>query len=158
MGLVEVVEVEHELSLRRSEQTEVGEMGVATELHDQSGTQLDTEAGSHDRRTTPVERERAQQHSPAPLRDPGGEAAGVRLLNHRHGIGTARCRGPVGNRGSCTGASGVSAGVPAVLDAAPSGGADQRLGRWIEGAAATGSGDELRNGSDHGVRPYAPTV
>src|SRR5207302_8499133 len=55
--LVEVVDVEDQLPLRRREGAEIRQVRVAAELHGQAGRWCSHEVASHDRGPAPVERE-----------------------------------------------------------------------------------------------------
>ena len=105
--LVEVVEIEHEASIRRREHAEVRQVRVTAALHTQARGRRLREIRRHDRRATAVERERRDDHAPVSdrhqlgharrvllLQDPdrvrtpvGGRPLGVRLQRHRLALG-----------------------------------------------------------------------
>ena len=86
-GLVEIVDVEDHPPLRRGEDTEVGQVTVATGLHAKPRGRRAGEVGSHVQRRTPVERERRFQHAPVANGHQLRNAAPVGLLYERDGIG-----------------------------------------------------------------------
>ncbi len=67
--LVEVVDVEDELPLRRAEHAEVGEVRIPAELDAETRVRSSREIRGHDQRPTAVERERRDEHPAVPNRD-----------------------------------------------------------------------------------------
>ena len=86
--LVEVVQVEQQLSLGGSEHPEVRQMRVAAELNLQSRPRGVLEVGGHDLGRAPVEGERRNQHPAVPHRHQVGLTGRILLLEQRHWIGT----------------------------------------------------------------------
>ena len=74
-GLVEVVDAEHQATVGRREGAEVGQVGVAAQLHLEPGARRGGEVGGHDRRRTAVERERRRDHPAVADRDELGHPA-----------------------------------------------------------------------------------
>jgi hypothetical protein len=72
-GLVEVVDVEHELPLGRREHAEVRQVRVAAELNGDPRRRGWSEIGRHDQRRAPEKRERRGQHSPVSDRNELGD-------------------------------------------------------------------------------------
>ena len=75
-GLVKVVDVEHQLALRRGEQPEVGQVGIAANLGVQARPRRGRQIGGHDQRGSTEEGEWRDQHPPITdgneLGHPGG--------------------------------------------------------------------------------------
>ena len=91
--LVEVVEIEHDASIRRREHAEVRQVRVTAALHTQPRARRLREIRRHDRRATAVERERRDDHAPVADRHQLGHARRVLLLQDPD-----RVRTPVGGR------------------------------------------------------------
>jgi hypothetical protein len=83
MRLVEVVDVEDQFALRRPEESEVGQVRVAAELHLELSAREHAQIGRHDRGTAPVEGEGALEHPTVPLRDQLLQAARDLCLEDR---------------------------------------------------------------------------
>ena len=92
--LVEVVEVEHELPLRRCEHAEVREVRVAAELHVEPSRRRVLQVGGHDLGRAPVERERRDHHAPVTHRHEIRLTRGVLLFEQRNRVGTTLRRRP----------------------------------------------------------------
>ena len=67
--LVEVIDVEHQLPFRRTEQSEVRQVGVAAQLHRHARSRGRREVGRHDQRAAAIERAGRHEHSSIPDRD-----------------------------------------------------------------------------------------
>ncbi len=67
-GLVEVVDVEDQVALRRGERAEVRQVGIPAQLHPQPRRGSGGQVRCHRQRRPPVERERGHQHPPVPDR------------------------------------------------------------------------------------------
>ena len=74
-GLVEVVHVEQQTSLRRGEDPEVRHVGVAAQLHVQAARRGAGQVGRHDDGRAPHEGEGRLEHPPPAHRHEGGNAA-----------------------------------------------------------------------------------
>src|SRR6185437_3162275 len=89
-GLVEIVDVEQHLPLRRAEQAEIRQVGITAQLHGDPGHRGHRQVGRHDQRATPVEGERGGQHPPVADRDYVGHPARRLLFQQRDRIGAVR--------------------------------------------------------------------
>ncbi len=98
-GLVEVVEVEEQGALRRGEDAEIGEVGVAAELRHKAGPRRVFEVGGHDPRRASVEGERRDQHAPVADGHEVGLSSCVLFFQQRDRVGAVRGRLPVGVAG-----------------------------------------------------------
>jgi hypothetical protein len=67
-GLVEIVDVEHQATLRRGVRTEVRKVRIAAQLGPQTRRRRGVQVSGHRQRRTPVERERRHQHPAMPDR------------------------------------------------------------------------------------------
>ena len=98
-GLVEVVDVEHHLPLRRGEHPEVRQVRVTADLGVQAGAGGGRQVGGHDQRGAPIERERRHQHPAVTdgnqLRHPGYRL----LLEQRDRVGPVDGRLPTAMAG-----------------------------------------------------------
>ncbi len=94
--LVEVVDVEHEVALRRGEATEVREVGVAAELHLDPRARGPGQIGGHHVGGPAEEGERRGDHPPVADRDQLGHARRGLLLQQRDRIGAVGPRLPLG--------------------------------------------------------------
>ena len=92
--LVEVVQAEEQGALRRCEQAEVRQVGVAAELHLETRGRRVLQVGCHDLRRASVERERRDRHPPVPYRHEIGIASQVLFLEQRNRVGAVRSRRP----------------------------------------------------------------
>ena len=92
--LVEIVDVEQQQPLRRSERAEVRQMRVAAQLHVQPGRRRVRQIGGHDLRRTPIEGERGRHHPTVPHRNQVRVPGGILRLEQGHRIRTIRCRYP----------------------------------------------------------------
>ena len=88
--LVEVVHVEQQRPLRRSEHPEVRQVRVPAELHREAGPWRVLQVGGHDLRRAAVEGERRDHHPAVTDRDQVLLARRVLCLEQRDGIGTVR--------------------------------------------------------------------
>jgi hypothetical protein len=98
-GLIEVVDVEDQASLRRAEQAEVGQVRVAAQLHSKVRPRAERQVGGHHARRTAVEGERRDQHPSVPDRDELGHPCLSLLLEQGDRIaalGGARHPGLIG--------------------------------------------------------------
>jgi hypothetical protein len=77
VGLVEVVEVEHQTPIGRGEEAEVRQMGVAAELDGQVGGGAGRQVGGHHRGRSSQEGERTGPHALVPDGDQLGQTGGV---------------------------------------------------------------------------------
>ena len=93
-GLVEIVQIEQQLPLRRSEHAEIRQVGIAAQLDDQPRRRCALEVRGHDLRRTPVEGERRNHHPAMPDRHEVGLAGGVLLFEQRNRVGPVRGRTP----------------------------------------------------------------
>ncbi len=84
--LVEVVQTEQQLPLRRGEPAEVGQMRVPTQLHRQARRRCAGQVGRHHLRRPPVERERRHHHPAVPHRHQIRLAGGVLRDQQLHRI------------------------------------------------------------------------
>ena len=98
--LVEVVEVEDHLALRRAEQAEVGQVGVTAELHGDPRLRGGGQIGGHDEGGAPVEGEGRHHHPPVANRDQVGYPAGRLLFEQRDRVGSIGRRCPPSMAGS----------------------------------------------------------
>src|SRR5207249_5199882 len=98
--LVEIVDVEQELSLRRGEETEVRDVRVAARLNDEPRTRCRGEIGNHEVRGAAVERERRSEHPSVPDRNEFRYAALGLLLQESHRIRAAGWGFPAGVAGA----------------------------------------------------------
>ena len=92
--LVEVVEVEDEPPVRRVEEAEVGEVGVAADLGPEAARWGGGQVGRHDVGGAAVEGEHAGGHAAVAERHQRLEAAHVGRLDHRHGVRAIVAGGP----------------------------------------------------------------
>ena len=97
--LVEVVQVEEQLPLRRCERTEVREVRVAAELHVEPSSGCVLQVRGHDLRRAPVERERRNHHAPVAHRHEISLTRGVLLLEQRNRVPAIRRGLPAGMTG-----------------------------------------------------------
>ena len=95
MGLVEVVDVEHEVALGRGEPAEVDQVGVAAELHRQAAVRVGRQVGGQHVGRAPVERERRRRHAAVTDRDEVGHAGALLLLEQLDRVRAVRCGSPV---------------------------------------------------------------
>ena len=95
-GLVEVVEVEHELALGGGEGTEVRQMRVTAQLRVQPGRRRGLEVRRHDPGGAPVEGERRGHHPAVPDRHQVLFPGAVLFVQQRDRIGAVRRRSPAG--------------------------------------------------------------
>ena len=100
-GLVEIVQIEQQLPLRRGEHAEIRQMRIAAQLDAQPRRRRVLEVRGHDLRRTPVERERRNHHPAMPHGHEVGLAGGVLLLEQRNRVGAVpgRTPAPVTRRG-----------------------------------------------------------
>ena len=94
-GLVEVVDVEHQLALGRAEHAEIGQVGVAAALHVMPESRRGGQVRGHDQRRAPVEGERRDQHPSVADGHQLGTRDGRLLLEQRHRVGPVRRRLPL---------------------------------------------------------------
>ncbi len=99
--LVEVVDVEEQLAIRGGEGAEVGEVGVAAELHGEAAARGARQVRRHHRRGAAVEGERRGEHPPVAERDELADPRGglgleqldrVRPVARRRPLAVARAR------------------------------------------------------------------
>ena len=81
-GLVEVVDVEDQLPLRRGERPEIGQVRISAQLHPKPGCGRGGQIRRHGQRRPPVEGERGYQHPPVPDRHQLGHPA-LRLVQQQ---------------------------------------------------------------------------
>ena len=93
-GLVEVVQVEQQGPLRRSEHPEVRQMGVTAQLDFQAGGRRVLQVGGHDLGRAPIERERRHHHPAMANRDQVRFPGQVLGLQERHRVGAVTGRRP----------------------------------------------------------------
>ena len=93
-GLIEVVDVEEHLALGRGEDAEVEQVGVAAELHVETGDRSPGEVGRHDEGGAPVEGRGRDEHAAVADGDKLGDAALRLLLQQRHGVRAVGRRPP----------------------------------------------------------------
>ena len=93
-GLVEVVDIEREVSLRRREPAEVHEMAIAARLHPYLRRGSAGEIGRHDGRRPPVEGERVLHHPSISNRNELGHPALARLDEQVDRVRAVRVRLP----------------------------------------------------------------
>ena len=86
-GLVEVVDVEHQLPLGRGEHPEVRQVRVTAELDGQARAGRGGQVGGHDQRGAAVERERRDQHPAVADRHQLGDPLVRLLLEQRDRVG-----------------------------------------------------------------------
>ena len=89
-GLVEIVDVEQHLPLRRAEQAEIRQVGVTAQLHGDPAYRGGRQVGRHDQRGATVEGERRGQHPAVADRDQVGYPARRLLFQQRDRIGAVR--------------------------------------------------------------------
>ena len=92
--LVEVVEVEDEIALRRGVEAEVAQVGVTADHRGDAGGRQRGEVRGHDRRGAAQEGERARDHPPDPHRDQPLHPALVARDHRLHGVGAAAVSDP----------------------------------------------------------------
>ena len=68
-GLVEIIDVEEDVALRRGKAAEIHEVGVAARLHAKSGGRTRSEIGRHDGGRAAIKGERRLRHAPEADRD-----------------------------------------------------------------------------------------
>jgi hypothetical protein len=95
MGLVEVVEVEREMSLGRPEDAEVRDVRIAAQLHADARPRRRREIGRHDRRSAAEEREGRDEHPPVTDRGQLGDPGGRLLLENVDRVRAPRRRFPL---------------------------------------------------------------
>ena len=98
--LVEIVHVEHQPALHRSEHAEVRQMRITTHLHPKPRTGRRRKIGRHDQRSTAIERERRDQHPPVADRHQLGNPRLRLLLQQRDRIRAMRHRLETGMAGA----------------------------------------------------------
>ena len=96
--LVEVVGAEQQVSVRRREAAEVGDVRVPTGLNDDPGTGRARQVRCHHGGRAAVERERADEHSPVADRNQRRHTLRRLLLQDLHRVTTVGRRHPVGVR------------------------------------------------------------
>jgi len=94
-GLVEVVDVDHQVPAWGGVGAEVGEVGVPARLHPEIGAWRGGEVGGHDRRRAAVEGERRGEHAAVAKRDQIGHPIRGLAFEHLDRIWTVRRRLPV---------------------------------------------------------------
>ena len=93
-GLVEVVEVEDEVSIGRGIGAEVADMGVAAKLHVQTRHRRSRQVRRHQRSGAAKKGESRGCHAPPLFRQKFGHPAGIGCLQEGHRIGAVRRRDP----------------------------------------------------------------
>ena len=91
-GLVEVVDVEHELALGRREQPEVRQVGVTTRLDPEPGGRRARQVGGHDQGCSAIEREGRGEHPSVADRHELLNPGLALLLEQRDRVGPRRWR------------------------------------------------------------------
>jgi hypothetical protein len=94
VGLVEVVEVEDQVALRRGVEAEVAKVGVAADDRLDAGAGQGGEVLGHERGPAAQERVRRGHHAPDAKGDQAFEPAGVRLLDEVDRVGPVLGRAP----------------------------------------------------------------
>jgi hypothetical protein len=90
--LVEIVDVEDEVALRRGEQPEVGEVGIPAGLHHQTGSGCSSQIAGHRQRRAPEERERRGGHPAVVDGQQLGNPGQPLTFQQRHRIGSVGAR------------------------------------------------------------------
>ena len=98
-GLVEVVDVEHQLPLGGGEHPEVRQVRVTADLDVQTGAGGGGQVGGHDQRGAPVERERRHQHPAVTDGNQLGDPAYRLLLEQPDRVGSVDGRLPAAMAG-----------------------------------------------------------
>ncbi len=93
-GLVEIIEVEHQLALGGRKQPEVGQMRVAARLHRQTRDRSRLEVGGHNSCCRAIKGKRRGHHPTASYRDEPVQAVMVLFLNQADRVGSRGSRRP----------------------------------------------------------------
>ena len=88
-NLVEIVDCENEVALRRREQAEIHQMHIAAGHHLEIGARRVREISRHDRSASPQKRERRSQHTCHSHRHELLDAGGILRLKNRNRVGAS---------------------------------------------------------------------